>query len=84
MTGDKIVELSEALKGRALRIPSLHAPFRCWPTGISPHVDEVRKVLMQKLDEWDVDTKLSAKVSRIDIPLMISRYARIRVTFILG
>ncbi len=74
MPSQTIVQSPKALQGQILHIPDLLSIFAHWPSGLSPHLQQVRETLQDKLDQWIVDGKLLLKIQKIDIPLMISRF----------
>ncbi|KAM7189240.1 Isoprenoid synthase domain containing protein [Naviculisporaceae sp. PSN 640] len=56
------------LKGQTLRLPNLSEFYSQWPNRISPHYEDLRQIIDDKINEWIPDERVRIKAHKIDLP----------------
>ncbi|KAK3332958.1 isoprenoid synthase domain-containing protein [Cercophora scortea] len=69
-----IIEITARLKGQILRCPNLAPSFSKWPSGVSPHYEQLKATVESRIQEWIPDQHIARSARNLDLPFFVATW----------
>jgi Txe/YoeB family toxin of Txe-Axe toxin-antitoxin module len=74
MTVTIVDEVAAKLKGQTLHLPSLRDLYARWPNEISPHYDQLQKIIDDQISRRITDEHARRKAEKINVTFFSATY----------